>query len=352
MGNLKEFEQAAIDAVYYNACKTETDKHLYVTRICNTLQINADCLISNILSKPVTVNFHPDRFSNNGKLIIENLLTDGKYLGQFQTGTSNGGRTAYIGGERFLWEQRLFSDKYPANTLDRPKYGALNILSYLDGASARFGSCYFVLKQSTQPQCTFAYGDSSTNPETLCTARSFWGVLSALLADAAVKNRLLNIENCPLNEAIKILLSNDRISQLIGRNLDYCIETHIHGEVLLDKDIEALYLDGSFKNTEIQSLADTLSKKYKIGLHWIPKRQIRIDSIDDNFRGPMIRPLAEKIGLRFGDGTNVINAALIGKASCESIIKPDMWGDIGNGIELFQYFKQLWHTTAYYGYLS
>ena len=352
MGSLKEFEQSAIDVVYHNACKTEAGKRLYVTLICNALHIDADCLISNILSKPVTVNFHPDRFSNNGKLIIENLLTDGKYLGQFQTGTSNGGRTAYIGGERFLWEQRLFSDAYPADTLNRPKYGALNILSYLDGASARFGSCYFILKQSALRRCTFAYGDSSTNPETLCTARSFWGVLSALLADVVDKNKLLNIENCPLDEAIQILLSNDRISQVMGRNLDYCIETHIHGEVLLDEDIEALYLDASFKDTEIQSFADLLSKKYQISLRWIPKRQIRIDSIDDNFRGPMIKPLAEKIDLRFGDGTGVINAALIGKASCESIIKPDMWSDIGNDMELFQYFKQLWHTTAYYGYLS
>lgn len=352
MGRLKEFEQSAIDVVYRNACKAEADNRLHVTRICESQYIDADMLISNILRKPITVNFHPDRLSNNGKPIIENLLADGKYLGQFQTGTSNGGKTAYIGGERFLWEQRLFSNAYPADTLSRPKYGALNVLSYLDGASARFGSCYFVLKQNVMRQCTFAYGDSSTNPETLCTAQSFWGILYALLSDVINNCKLLNIENCPLDKAIQMLSSNKRISQVMGRNLDYCIETHIHGEVLLGEDIEALYLDGSFKDTEIHSLSEKLSRKYQISLCWIPIRQIQIDSIDDSFRGPMIKPLAEKIDLRFGGGAGVINAKLIGKGSCESILRPDIWSDIGNDFELFQYFKQLWHTTAYYGYPS
>ena len=244
------------------------------------------------------------------------------------------------------------SGAYPADTLCRPKYGALNILSYLDGASARFGSCYFILKQNTLPRCTFAYGDSSSNPDTLCTAGAFWGVLSALFADVVNRSKLLNIENCPLDQAIGTLTSNDRISQAIGRNLDDCIETHIHGEVLLAEDVEALYLDGSFKDTEIHSLADALSKKYRIGLRWIPKRQIEVDSIDDEFRGPIMKPLAKKIDLRFGDGAGVIHAALIGRASRESLRQPDLWSDIGNEAELFQYFKQLWHTTAYYGSLS
>ncbi len=48
MGSLKEFEQSAIDVVYHNACKTEADKRLYATLICNALHIDADCLISNI----------------------------------------------------------------------------------------------------------------------------------------------------------------------------------------------------------------------------------------------------------------------------------------------------------------
>lgn len=345
MGFLRAFERAALDIVERQARKDEADKRRQIAKY----PADADRLVSKMLQKPVTINFHPDRLSGNGRPIIENLLIEGRYLGQFQTGTTNGGKTAYVGGDRFLWEQRLFSSAYPADTFCRPKYGALNVLNYLDGASARFGSCYFTLKQSALKQCTFAYGDSSTNPETLCTIQSFYGILSALLADVADKGRLLNIENCSLDEAFEILESGC-VPQKMGRNLDFCIETHIHGDVLLGEDIEALYLDGSYKGTEIQSFADALSEKYPIALRWIPKRQIRVDTIDENFRGPMMKPLARRIDLRFGGGAGVINAALLGKASCESVTDPGKWSDMGSSEELFQYFKQLWHTTAYFGF--
>ncbi|HHY43192.1 MAG TPA: DUF3626 domain-containing protein [Thermoanaerobacterales bacterium] len=51
-----------------------------------------------------------------------------------------------MGGDRFLWEQRIFFDAYPPESIDRPKYGALNVFQYIDGASVRFGSCFFTLK--------------------------------------------------------------------------------------------------------------------------------------------------------------------------------------------------------------
>ena len=108
----------------------------------------------------VTLNFHPDRFSGNGKLIIENMLTDGEYCNQYKTGTSNGGRTAYPGGDRDLWEKRLFQGAYhdgQSEMTERPKYGALNIYNYLDGAAARFGSCFFTLKPHVIRRCTFAF---------------------------------------------------------------------------------------------------------------------------------------------------------------------------------------------------
>ncbi|HHY43191.1 MAG TPA: DUF3626 domain-containing protein [Thermoanaerobacterales bacterium] len=38
----------------------------------------------------MTINFHLDRFSNNGKIVMENLLEQGQYHGQFRTGTTNG----------------------------------------------------------------------------------------------------------------------------------------------------------------------------------------------------------------------------------------------------------------------
>lgn len=47
----------------------------------------------------VTLNFHPDRLvSMGGLLVLEAMGRDGRYRSQFETGTSNGGLTAYPGG--------------------------------------------------------------------------------------------------------------------------------------------------------------------------------------------------------------------------------------------------------------
>src|SRR3984957_20523887 len=74
----------------------------------------------------VTLNFHPDRLCN-GLLTVESLRRDRHYRSQFETGTSNGGLTAYEGGARWSWESRIFGAAYdPARTAARPKDGALN----------------------------------------------------------------------------------------------------------------------------------------------------------------------------------------------------------------------------------
>jgi len=50
----------------------------------------------------VTLNFHPDRWSH-GQLILDAFAAGGIYHSQFVTGTSNGGLTAYPGGDRSRW---------------------------------------------------------------------------------------------------------------------------------------------------------------------------------------------------------------------------------------------------------
>lgn len=92
-------------------------------RIINQFDVDVEKLINQLLQSPITINFHPDRLSNNNKTVIDNLLEQGQYYGQFRTGTTNGGKTAFVGGDRFLWEQRLFYNAYPDNAVDRPIYG-------------------------------------------------------------------------------------------------------------------------------------------------------------------------------------------------------------------------------------
>lgn len=344
-----DYQKLAIDSVRKYAESNKLAHQAYVMQICEAFKVNADNLIDKVLSCPITINFHPDRISNNGKTIMENLLQQGRYLSQFHTSVTNGGRSAYMGGDRFMWEQNLFFDSYPPASLERPKYGALNFFRYVDGASVRFGSCFFTLKRGVNSRCTFAYGDSSTNPTTLCTSDTFIGIVAAMFEDVQKNGRLLNQVIAHPQEALAVMLNPCMDVKNIGRNLDYCIETHIHGDVSLEEDIDSFYLDESFNGTVFEDQAKMLCKKYGIRICLIPKRQVASKDIGDVFRGPKIPIIARRIDSIFGNNSGVINAALIGDASRNSVSHPQLWEDIGTEDELFMYFKQLWHTVAYFG---
>jgi len=300
----------------------------------------------------VTLNFHPDRFSKNGKIIIDNLIDDGEYHNQYKTGTSNGGLNTYMGGDRDLWEKRLFMDAYHdgrSQPENRPKYGALNIHNYIDGASARFGSCFFTLKPHVAERCTFAFGDSSTNPGILGTANCFFGIVRALFESVRDCGYLLNKGGFTIKSAAQYILSMEqgRIHET-GRNLDHCIETHVHGRVSMLEDVDAFYLDESFVGSQIEQSAKILSDRYEIELRHIPKRRFAISEMDDEWKGPLARPLAQKTDEKFGGG-GMLDAALIGCASRDSMVNQSDWLDIGSEIDLFQNFKYLWHYVAYFG---
>ncbi|MHB1484127.1 MAG: DUF3626 domain-containing protein [Saccharofermentanales bacterium] len=351
-----DFKMDAIKVISSQAKANETQDIKIVRQIFNDNSItdqNINELINNIFSScDITINFHPDRFSNNGKLIIDNLIDDCKYHNQFVTGTSNGGRTAYPGGDRDIWEKGLFQGVYhrdDVNVLTRPKYGALNLLNYLDGASPRFGSCFFTLKKHVADRCTYAFGDSSANPEFLGTRDAFISVFKAILLDIQKTNKLLNHDDFNIRKAMDYFNLMKNELNTLGRNLDDCIETHIHGYIDLYNDIDSFFVDESFKDSEIFKQIHFLVKKFNINLQWIPLRKVSYEDITDDFRGPMAKIIAERVINVFGDNSKYITAALIGKASRFTIINPEAWSDLGTEYDLFQNIKKLWHTVAYFG---
>ena len=312
-----------------------------------------DLLIKKLLYDcDITINFHPDRLSNNGKLIIENMLCDGEYHNQHKTGTSNGG----LGGNRDSWENRLFHGAYhdsDTDLIDRPKYGALNIHNYIDGAAARFGSCFFTIKPHVVERCTFAFGDSSTNPDVMGTSRYFYGILNALFQRVVDTGKLLEKENYTVKQAVDYILSMQKdCMNGMGRNLDICIETHIHGKLSLLDDIESLYVDEYYLSTDIGKLINSISERYEIKLRYIPKRQFHISKIDDEewyWKGvPLTRTLADRVNEKF-DCNGLLNTVTIGLASQDSVLHPKDWLDIGSEYDLFQNFKKIWHYCAYWG---
>lgn len=174
----------------------------------------------------VTLSFHPDRLVG-GRPILLAMARDGVYKSQFETGISNGGLTAFPGGDRWLWESRIFGGWY--NGVDpslRPKYGALNHRRRRVGGSPRFGSAHFRLTQDVLDRSSFCFPDSVFEPE-------HFGVATACdLADLADLSR---------RDA-----------------LDDYIEAHVHGVVDLETDVEALVLDPCYRGTPVEQHAREL----------------------------------------------------------------------------------------------
>ena len=114
---------------------------------------------------PVTLNFHPD-IRIGGFSVVDALARDGVYRSQFETRTSNGGLTAHPGGDRWVWESRIFGGAYDgAAPALRPKYGALNHRLDPVGGSRRFGSCHLRLNRHVLTRTTFCYPDSHFQPQ-------------------------------------------------------------------------------------------------------------------------------------------------------------------------------------------
>ena len=177
----------------------------------------------------VTLNFHPDSIQN-GFHILELLAKTGIYKSQFETRTSNGGLTAHPGGDRWIWESRIFGQAYDsASASERPKYGALNYKFSHYGGSPRFGSAHLRLVPKVLYRTTFCYPDSVFEPEAFGTA----------------KHMVL----------VELALNEDRDL------LDDYIEAHVHGELDIIRDVEALVLDPSYKNTYVEELANKLGCK-------------------------------------------------------------------------------------------
>jgi hypothetical protein len=154
----------------------------------------------------VTLQFHPDRL-HGGTPILRALAYAGVYRSQFETGTSNGGLTAHLGGDRWNWESRIFGTAYDdAPPTERPKYGSLNFRRRATGGAPRFGSAHFRLTPEVLLRTTFCYPDSAYEPE-----------------DFGVADRMSLI---PLAE-------HD------GRRdpLDWSIEAHVHGPIRLALDV-------------------------------------------------------------------------------------------------------------------
>jgi hypothetical protein len=247
----------------------------------------------------VTINFHPDRLTASGQHILKVLAKDGWIRSQFETGTSNGGLSAFEGGERWKWESSAFDgiyDRAPAS--DRPKYGALNYQQQGAGAAPRFGSSFFKLKLSILDRTTFCYPESWLGPK----AFGYANVVEHLIALATV----------------------DELD-----TLDRYIEAHVHGSIFLKTDVESIVLDPCFRGTDIEADAEKLGCK----VEWHKGFKVQVATLNQypDYRGPQYVELAHEIAKQ-----GVITPEIIGNAVNRKVYNE-------------QDLKKVWHYLAMFG---
>lgn len=127
---------------------------------------------------------------------------------------------------RTTWENNLFNNAYTESAfVERPKYGALNLLKLAGGSAPGYGKSYFILKPEVKGRITFVNGDSSLQMFHICTFTDPVALL-VHLPDQYVKN-------------IVDIVKENRISH---PNMNY-IECQIHGMLRLNMDFKKLYLN-------------------------------------------------------------------------------------------------------------
>ncbi len=247
------------------------------------------------MSKPrVTLQFHPG-WPVRGGLVIESMAADGCDRSQFETGTSNGGLTAFPGGDRWGWESRLFDQKYDNRpAADRPLYGALNHEDRAHGGSIRFGSAYVRLRPEVTTRSSFCFPDSWYEPEAVGGP-----------------------------EQIQDLVA---LCRAAGHDLlDDYVEAHVHGGVRFDRDVEAVVLDPCFRDTAVEAAAVRLG----CPVEWHPGFEVATAGLDPDYRGPEFVELARSLGL-------VLTPAVIGDSA-------------RTGDHDLPSLKRVWHLVARFG---
>jgi hypothetical protein len=258
----------------------------------------------------VTVHFHPDRRVRGraDATTLRAVVDDGVYLSQFATGTGNGGLTAHPGGDRWTWESRLFGGAYDdAPARSRPVYGALDHRHRPAGGAVRFGSAHLRLAADVLSRSTFCHPDSAAHPVHFGTA-----------------------DRCDLLARADAAPPPDP--------LDDYVEAHVHGPVLLARDVEALVLDPSFRDGPVGSAAGDFTRGTGVPVEWhagfrLPRSAFSRPEVVD-YRGPDVAAAGAELARRSG---SVLDPALIGAAARA--------GEFDE-----QTLKRVWHCLARFGF--
>jgi Protein of unknown function (DUF3626) len=351
------FHAAAIDYVEQYARARSQRARQVIDEVCAMSNIAPDAFAEAVSCvrqhARVALHFHPDRPDERSRTVAENLLESGRYKSQFETRISNGGLSAFPGGLRDEWERTLFGGAYHADGVDaahRPKYGALDLMRHADGASPRFGSCYLLLSPEVSKRCTFTYLDSHQLPLERGTYAELDDILAALFWDAFTRECVLgraSLRPPQLLDHLRHVLPTP-LPVLEGlpasHNLDHYVEAQVHGDVLLAEHADVLVADPSFQGTQTGRVLDAIGERYEVDCRWHCGFELLPREVPDNFRGPKMPSLAERVAVE-----GKVHAAAIGAAVRALRQNPSGWEERGNESDVLQELKLLWHVVLRFG---
>jgi hypothetical protein len=357
--SLSPAQAAALGHVRMAAIRERTRASCRASVVLDTSSVACDAAALSRLvaaNTRLALNFHPDRLAVDGRTVAEALLADGVYRSQFESGISNGGLSAFPGGDRDRWEEQSFGGAYQrlrAAPHERPKYGGLNVMNYADGPCPRFGSCHLRLRPAVLARATFCFGDSHTAPTDVGTIDAFDSVLAGLLEATKATGMAFGRAQSTIESLVAIIegtaSASDDVVAVQGRALDDYIEAQVHGSIELAIDADAIVADPSFRGTAIGHELGGIARRYDLELTWHVGFELDVADVGEEFRGPAIPTIARHIARTFGGGAPRLDAEIIGRAARAVVNTPSSWLDFGTPAQVLQYIKQLWHVLVRYG---
>lgn len=98
---LNDYQKLAIQKVRERAKEKMNTYRNELERMIQPFHIDVETLVNRMLESPITINFHPDRWANHHKTVIENLLEEGQYYGNFRP-------ERRMGVKPLLWVETAF----------------------------------------------------------------------------------------------------------------------------------------------------------------------------------------------------------------------------------------------------
>lgn len=380
-----ELTEANRVALAQVAASADSGRPRHVARIRSVLvaarvDTDASALLDAVRSGgAVTMNFHPDRLLSDGRSVAQSLRDEGVYRSQFETRISNGGLTAYPGGDRDVWEHALFAGVYQRPDVlvcERPKYGGLNLMNHLNGACPRFGSCHLRLRRATTERATLIFGDSAAKPTDIGLIGAFEPVLAPLLEAVAFGAGALG-RSVDVRAFVEGLLRSDHtrgtgvFAPAMTHTLNDYIEAQVHGELRLAVDVDAVVIDPAFRDTDIGELLLEAAQRHGFEAEWhaglaLPLSDVPqdvpsatpIDVLPHQPAGLMrwqafcadgrARRLAQRVVEEHGAEAR-LDAANIGRAAVSVVRDPERWRDWGEPHEVLVHLKDLWLMLVAHG---